>query len=133
MNDNFKIGLAGFINITSNNKNIFSSYNEIKPTALEIITRCLSQTDLSKSLDKIKVSGDFGEFDREITFVEYNPLENSMKFRAFFYESDFDGTINKMELLCTALSKVFSSKDNISLTKDGQTRIQIDWKIFVTN
>lgn len=133
MNDNFKIGLAGFINITSNNKNIFSSYNEIKPTALEIITRCLSQTDLSKSLDKIKVSGDFGEFDREITFVEYNPLENSMKFRAFFYESDFDGTITKMELLCTALSKVFSSKDNISLTKDGQTRIQIDWKIFVTN
>ena len=133
MNDNFKIGLAGFINITSNNKNIFSSYNEIKPTALEIITRCLSQTDLSKSLDKIKVSGDFGEFDREITFVEYNTLENSMKFRAFFYESDFDGTITKMELLCTALSKVFSSKDNISLTKDGQTRIQIDWKIFVTN
>lgn len=133
MNDNFKIGLAGFINITSNNKNIFSSYNEIKPTALEIITRCLSQTDLSKSLDKIKVSGDFGEFDSEITFVEYNPLENSMKFRAFFYESDFDGTITKMELLCTALSKVFSSKDNISLTKDGQTRIQIDWKIFVTN
>ena len=133
MNDNFKIGLAGFINITSNNKNIFSSYNEIKPTALEIITRCLSQTDLSKSLDKIKVSGDFGEFDREITFVEYNPLENSMKFRAFFYESEFDGTITKMELLCTALSKVFSSKDNISLTKDGQTRIQIDWKIFVTN
>lgn len=133
MNDNFKIGLAGFINITSNNKNIFSSYNEIKPAALEIITRCLSQTDLSKSLDKIKVSGDFGEFDREITFVEYNPLENSMKFRAFFYESDFDGTITKMELLCTALSKVFSSKDNISLTKDGQTRIQIDWKIFVTN
>ena len=133
MNDNFKIGLAGFINITSNNKNIFSSYNEIKPTALEIITRCLSQTDLSKSLDKIKVSGDFGEFDREITFVEYNALENSMKFRAFFYESDFDGTITKMELLCTALSKVFSSKDNISLTKDGQTRIQIDWKIFVTN
>lgn len=133
MNDNFKIGLAGFINITSNNKNIFSSYNEIKPTALEIITRCLSQTDLSKSLDKIKVSGDFGEFDRDITFVEYNPLENSMKFRAFFYESDFDGTITKMELLCTALSKVFSSKDNISLTKDGQTRIQIDWKIFVTN
>ena len=133
MNDNFKIGLAGYINITSNNKNIFSSYNEIKPTALEIITRCLSQTDLSKSLDKIKVSGDFGEFDREITFVEYNPLENSMKFRAFFYESDFDGTITKMELLCTALSKVFSSKDNISLTKDGQTRIQIDWKIFVTN
>ena len=46
---------------------------------------------------------------------------------------DFDGTITKMELLCTALSKVFSSKDNISLTKDGQTRIQIDWKIFVTN
>ena len=133
MNDNFKIGLAGFINITSNNKNIFSSYNEIKPTALEIITRCLSHTDLSKSLDKIKVSGEFGEFDREITFVEYNPLENSMKFRAFFYESDFDGTITKMELLCTALSKVFSSKDNISLTKDGQTRIQIDWKIFVTN
>ena len=133
MNDNFKIGLAGFINITSNNKNIFSSYNEIKPAALEIITRCLSQTDLSKSLDKIKVSGDFGEFDSEITFVEYNPLENSMKFRAFFYESDFDGTITKMELLCTALSKVFSSKDNISLTKDGQTRIQIDWKIFVTN
>ena len=133
MNDNFKIGLAGFINITSNNKNIFSSYNEIKPAALEIITRCLSQTDLPKSLDKIKVSGDFGYFDREITFVEYNPLENSMKFRAFFYESDFDGTITKMELLCTALSKVFSSKDNISLTKDGQTRIQIDWKIFVTN
>ena len=133
MNDNFKIGLAGYINITSNNKNIFSSYNEIKPTALEIITRCLSQTDLSKSLDKIKVYGDFGEFYREITFVGYNPLENSMKFRAFFYESDFDGTITKMELLCTALSKVFSSKDNISLTKDGQTRIQIDWKIFVTN
>ena len=133
MKSNYKIGLKGKIKIiSSNNEILLHDNNQIDNSALEIITRCLSQKDFSKSVDIIKLNGDFGSVEREITFVEYNVLENSMLFRAYFYETDFNGTANRAELNCSALQKSFSVKDNISITKDGQTRIQIDWKIFVT-
>ena len=134
MNDKLKISLRGNLKILSSNQEIlFDEHNQIESSALEIITRCLSQVDYIKSLDKITAIGNFGKVDREITFVEYNPIYNSMLFRAIFYEFDFNGQVDKMELVCSTFNKVFASKNNLSISKDDQSRIQVDWTIFVTS
>ena len=135
MNDKLNIGLNGHIKVISSKDNsiLFEEHNQIESTALEIITRCLSQVDFNKSVDKIKAYGNFTAIEREIFFVQYNPAENSMLFRATFFEFDFDGTIDKLELRCSALNKMFASKDNLSILKDSQSRVQVDWKISVTS
>lgn len=132
--EEFKIGIQGHVKITSSNGNqiLLDEHNEINSSALEIITRCLSQVDFPKALNKIKAIGNFGEIEREIFFVQYNPKNNTMLFRATFLEFDFDGTITKLELRSSALKKTFASKPNINIFKDGQSRAQIDWVIQVT-
>ena len=135
MRELFNIGLNGHIKITSSkdNKILFDEHNQIESSALEIITRCLSQVDFSKSIDIIKAYGNFTAIEREVFFVEYNQSENSMLFRATFFEFDFDGTIDKIELRSSAINKIFASKESLSILKDGQSRLQVDWKIFVTS
>ena len=133
--EEFKIGIQGHVKITSSNENqiLLDEHNEISSSALEIITRCLSQVDFPKAINVIKAFGPFGEIEREIFFVSYNSRSNSMIFRATFLEFDFDGVINKLELRSTSLDKTFATKKNISIIKDGQSRVQIDWSIQVTN
>ena len=133
--DQFKLGLQGHIKITSSKDNqiLLDEHNEINPSSLEIITRCLTQVDFPKAIDKIKAFGNFGEIERDIFYASYSGKQNTMLFRATFLEFDFEGTITKLELKCSALNKIFASKQNINIFKDGQSRTQIDWIIQVTN
>lgn len=132
MKDNIKMGLKGRITITDqNNMALFDDNNQIKPSALEIITRCLTQKDFSKSINRIVAYGDFGESEANISYTEYLPDESAILFRAIFLETDFNGTINNLELRCSALDLTFANKSNLDIVKDGSARVQVDWKIFV--
>jgi len=137
MKDNLKIGIEGNITITKIVKKvkeiIFDDHNTLGPDAAEIIVRSLSQVDFAKAVDGIKVSGVFGSLTSTITSIVYNATENSMTFRALFYEFDFSGTVTDMELVSTTLSnKIMASKTALSISKDGGSRLQIDWKLTVT-
>lgn len=135
MTEKFNLSINGHIKIISSkdNKILFEQHNQIESDALEIITRCMSQVDFNKSVDKIKAYGNFLSTEREVFFVNYTPSTNTMLFRATFMEFDFDGTIDKLELRCSALNKIFASKDSLSILKDSQSRVQVDWKISVTS
>jgi hypothetical protein len=133
MKDNIKMGLKGRITITDQkNVALFDDNNQIEPSALEIITRCLTQRDFSKSINKIKAYGDFGESEANISHTEYLPGESAILLRAVFLETDFNGTVTDLELRCSALDLIFASKHDLNITKDGSARVQVDWKIFVT-
>ena len=137
MKDKLKIGLSGHIVIRSISSNkskiLLNTHNEVESTALEIVTRCLSQVDFNKAIDKVKVYGNFPAKENDVFFVKYDQSDNSMLFRALFTEGDFSGNITKLELRCSALDKTFSNKSLVNITKDDQTRIQVDWKIIITN
>ena len=135
MTEKFNLSINGHIKIISSkdNKILFEQHNQIESDALEIITRCMSQVDFNKSIDKIKAYGNFLSTEREVFFVNYTPSTNTMLFRATFMEFDFDGTIDKLELRSSALNKVFAMKEGLSILKDAQSRVQIDWSITVTS
>lgn len=135
MTEKFNLSINGHIKIISSkdNKILFEQHNQIESDALEIITRCMSQVDFNKSVDKIKAYGNFLSTEREVFFVNYTPSTNTMLFRATFMEFDFDGTIDKLELRSSALNKVFAMKEGLSILKDAQSRVQIDWSITVTS
>ena len=133
MKDNLKISLKGQIKITSNKQGVlYNSRNTIGEDALEIITRCLTQLDFIKSVNIVKASGDFGDFDASTTDVFYNASPNSIMFRAIFYENDFAGTIEDLKLMSTALpGKVMAFKTGLSIEKDNSERVQVDWRIYI--
>lgn len=136
MADNLKLKIEGNIKVTKTTKNIpnviFDDHNALGPDAAQIVVRCLSQLDFEKSISGIRARGTFGEFIGETSAVIYNATENSMVFRIVFYEFDFDGTVEEMELLSGPLGNaVMATKDAISITKDSNSRLQIDWKIII--
>lgn len=135
MADNFNLSINGHIKILSLDSGniLFEQHNKIGSDALEIITRCMTQVDFSKSVDKIKAYGDFQAIEGDISFVNYIPSTNTLLFRTIFMEFDFDGTIDRLELRSSALNKVFAMKEGLNILKDSKTRIQIDWGITVTN
>lgn len=134
MKDTLRIGLEGHVRVTSNKYGVvYDNSNTIGINALEILTRCMGQVDLEKSVDKIKVSGPFGEFTGDIIANNYISAENAMEFSAIFYENNFDGTVTELELQCSALgNKIMATRTGVSILKDAATRLRVDWKITVT-
>lgn len=108
--------------------------NNITTDSLEIITRCLTQQDFSKAVDRIKLIGDFGQMESTVSFVQYDPSTNSITFRSVFPESTFTGMITGLELICSALNKKLAVKENLSIYKENANLLlQVDWKIIITN
>lgn len=130
-----KLNIQGLIKITSNTMGVvYRKHNTITPDALEIITNCLYQRDFTKQIDTIAVMGDFGVRERTITSGRYNPTDNTITFKAVFYEGDFEGTIEEMTLIAdTYYRKKFAEKEEINIHKDGESRVQIEWTIQITN
>lgn len=139
MTNKFEIGIRGEISVktvdpSNKEKIIFKSSNNITINSLEIITRCLSQQDFNKSVDRIKIVGDFGTQESTVNTVIYIPQENAMVFRAVFPESQFSGLITDLELICSALDKKLAVKENLSIFKENSNLLlQVDWKIVITS
>lgn len=139
MTNKFEIGIRGEISVktvdpSNKEKIIFKSSNNITIHSLEIITRCLSQQDFNKSVDRIKIIGDFGEQQSTVNRVLYIPQENAIVFRAVFPESQFSGLITGLELICSALDKKLAVKEDLSIFKENSNLLlQVDWKIIITS
>mgnify|MGYP000935702506 CR=1 FL=1 len=139
VNNKLNIGIKGEITVKTINPSkeeevIFNSSNNITMDSLEIITRCLSQQDFNKSVDRIKIIGDFGQQESTVNNVHYIPQENAIVFRAVFPESQFSGMITGLELICSALNKKLAIKENLTIFKENSNLLlQVDWKIIITS
>lgn len=136
--DKITLGIKGHVTMktidSSEEDNIiFENSNNITTDALEIVTRCLTQQDFNKSVDRIKIIGDFGEQESTVNFVQYNP-DNSIMFRAVFPESTFSGMVTGLELICSALDKKLAVKEDLAIFKENSNLLlQVDWKIIITS
>ena len=137
MENTLKLKIKGLVGIkkiyTSGEEEILlEDNNNITDDSLEIIMRCLTQHDFNKSVDRIKVKGDFGEIEQAINFAGYN--NGSITFKAIFPEFSFSGLITGLELRSSALNKKLAVKENLSIYKENTNfLLQIDWKITITN
>lgn len=133
MQSKLNLRFRGHIKATSNKLGIlYNNSNTIGADALEIVTRCLGQLGNTQQVDTIIVDGNFGTSERTVIENSYNAVDNSITFSAIFYEGDFDGQISDMKLISESLGdKVMATKAGLSITKDGSSRLRIDWKINV--
>ena len=58
--------------------------------------------------------------------------DNAIEFVARFIESDFDGTVTELNLE-SAIGGIFSELTGLSVVKDGQSQLEVLWKITINN
>lgn len=132
--NSLNVGIKGFVTILSNKDGkVLEEHNAIDViNAPEILLRSLTNLDFDKTINSIRVEGNFGIFDKPISSAEYNGTGQSITFSTIMEEGDFDGTINKLSLRSTALGLNLANKENLSILKDSQSRILITWRISLT-
>lgn len=135
MTDNLKIQLKGKLEVSILSKNdkeeiILNDDNQIESGAIEILTRCLSQLNFSKSLDVMEAIGDFGAVEKFISIANF-PAENQIQLTCIFEETDFNGTVTDLKMKSSSLGLVFSSKTGLSITKDDDMRLRVRWTITI--
>lgn len=127
--DKMQLGIKGEITILRGGKPVFKENNTITANALEIILEALSSKTSNRSIDTISLSGLFGTVDKFITETTIDLFNKSITFKARVLESDFNGTVTSMALNMSGIDKDLATKADISVTKDGDTEIEVQWKI----
>lgn len=135
MKEKINLKMQGHIKVTSNKGGIiFEDHNTIEVDALDILVSCLSQIGPTpRQVDTIVVAGvAIGSVPKLIE--QATILDNTITFSTEFTESDFNGTIEDLELRAASVDdKLFSSKTGLNVFKDDQTRLRIDWTITINN
>lgn len=129
MTDVKDLTIKGEIEIIEKTKTIFKENNEIiVSNALEILLNSLN-TQQNIGIDKLRIYGLNGTKDINILEANYISFENAIQFKAMVNESDYNGYINKMELVSTYNDKVFARKQSLNIFKDDAHKLQVLWKI----
>lgn len=132
--DKLNLKLKGVVSIFKEGVPIFSKQNEITSDALKIIMMCLAGIPNKPFIDIIKAYGSFdNEVDLEIFDSFYDEVEKSITFIANAFEGSFDGTVDTLKLHCSLLGLNLSVKEGLSILKGSDERLQIHWKILITN
>lgn len=132
--EGIKLKARGYITLRKGGRVVYRNHNQIGPDMLKIVTMCLSQLQGNRQVDTIKAIGDFGSIDRPITGINYESETNTIIFSTVFYEFDFNGTLESLELLSLSLGNaLLAKKDDLDIFKDGNSRLQIDWAIKIND
>lgn len=129
--DSKDLKIKGVIEIIENGKTIFKDNNEILVNnALEIILSSLG-TQQNVGIDRLRVTGITGVIEKPILDSTLIMSENSITFTTTLAESDYNGYINKLELVNSTSGKVFSQKQNLNVFKDNSNKLRVDWTITI--
>lgn len=129
-----RTNIKGNIKITKldNNELLLEIPNQITPGAKSILAQCLTQIGGIKALDTIKVVTALGEtVEASISAYDYNISTNTISLKAIFGASSFNGTVNTLFLHSNSLNKGFAYKTGVSINKDNQSSLQVDWEITI--
>lgn len=135
MKNNINLKVKGFVTITKDGtkKPLVSNSNNITVDATQVIMRCLPNVPIPVSVDTMILKGDFGETSIPITDSIYDSSDGSITFIGTALEQTFNGTLNEIELGSALLNLYMANKNGLSIVKDDSTRLQITWKITITN
>lgn len=135
MKDNVKLkSIKGNIQIFRNGEKILDQDNNINPEYLAVLVNCLPGVPNNNHVDTIRFIGDFGDVDKIINNTEVinNETENSCTFIALAIESDFEGFLTDLKLMMGGVGLTLADKNDLEITKDNETQIEVRWKIKLT-
>lgn len=138
MKQKINIEVKGHLKITSIKKGekpqvLYNDHNALIPNYKNIIRHAIAG-DISYAIDRVRVLGSSVPLATTvISSVSYIPLtDNEVKFIAVFDEASFDGTFDEVFLFSDAGGD-FSQVTGLSITKDNQTQLQIEWTLKIIN
>lgn len=137
MKNNINVKLKGKLIIRLDNKVLLVDHNEVNiDDALMILSHSIAKLNYNAGIDIIKATGvllDVVHDTKTITSVVNLQDEPTITFRTIFNPGDFNGTITKLELGSSLLSKFFSKKEGISIFKPATSQLEVIWTITINN
>lgn len=137
MIDKVNLKIGGHIKVYNGKELVFEEPNQIMPKALDIILRSLDTTQ-NLGVNKLRVVTSAGEVIKDISSIEISTITRSIRFTTILLESDFNGYINSLYLRSESEEPTtniepldFSGKTGLSILKDSNTRLMINWEITI--
>lgn len=135
--DQMKVDIQGEVEIiVAGESTVYK--NAITLDAISIILNCLPGIPNSHRVDTVRFIGDFGQVDKSISDSEVDFSEDtesanyhSVLFITQAIDSDFEGTIEEINLRCSTLDKSFSIKTGLNIPKPNNVNIEIRWRIRI--
>lgn len=107
---------------------LYDGPNNLTAAAEELLTKLIGTGNYLSTIAALKASVDLK--NANVVEVTY-PDTSSVKLRAIFTESDFDDTLDELQLRYNG-ADVFSQKTGLSIAKNGTTQIAVEWTLNVT-
>lgn len=83
-------------------------------------------------VDIIKARGTFGEFNVPIDSARVDNDKRTITFTGTFLEEHFSGEITSLELRKESTGYIMAYKTGLSIVKDSDSRVKINWTIKIT-
>lgn len=130
MKQKVKASIKGHILITDvkTNEVLYDGANNLTVDAEELVTKMLGTSSYLSTIAALKFSVDLK--NANISSVTY-PDTSSVKLKAVFVESDFDDTLDELQLRFNG-TDAFSEKTGLSITKNSSLQIAVEWTLSIT-
>lgn len=129
--ENIKIALKGHVRVyeIGSGKVLYDDHNALVPNATNIIRRAL--TNNLSQLDVISaVKANVVLATTNITSVTYGGFGNEVTMKATFSKLSFNDTIDELRLGNNTHGEL-SVVDSLSIFKDNDTQLGIEWKLNI--
>lgn len=130
MNQKLTASIKGHILITDviTNEVLYDGANNLTVDAEELVTKMLGTSSRLSTIAAMKASSDLK--NANVSSVTY-PDTSSVKLKAVFVESDFNDTLDELQLRFDG-TDAFSEKTGLSISKNGSTQIAVEWTLTIT-
>jgi len=118
--------IKAYDNVTG--KVLYDGANNLTAAAEELLTKMIGTSNSLSSIAALKAAVLLA--NATVTTVTF-PDTSSVKLKALFIESDFDDTLDELELRYNGVD-VFSEKTGLSINKNGTTQIAVEWTLTLT-
>ena len=111
---------------------LYDDHNDLLPTFANVIRRALAGQNLGHiNAINAKIGGSLlATAVASASSIPSSP-SNEITFNAIFSETSFNGTLDKLELASDA--DLFSEVGGLSITKDGNSKLSITWKLTINH
>lgn len=130
MKENLKLKLKGFISLLVKGKEpLLAENNAIHEEAFKAILNCLPGAPTNGHIDQVRVMGDFGNVDKQITNSIVDNDNLTVTLICPIFSEECVGVIEELQLRQGLTEFTIATKTGLSIEKDDATEMEIRWKI----
>ena len=133
MEETVNIKVSGHVKIwdIETEKVLYDDHNALTPNAPNIIRRALGTGDFINEMHAYKAAVLLATTPVQTVIYSLTPVINEVTLRAIFTPASFNDTLDELQLGHN-LNGLFSTITALSIFKDNNTQIGVEWKLKIT-